>query len=104
MRMTTSPAATPQVEQRTDHNSLGVSSNILTQILCCGIRLETVRFGTVRFGRQFVQAGDFRRLDKPGGFNGSTEHEIETQAQGFQQPRVVRERRLNGAPSWLGFD
>jgi hypothetical protein len=42
--------------------------------------------------------------DKRGGFNGSTQHQIEAQAQGFQQPGVVRERRLNGTPSWLGFD
>jgi hypothetical protein len=27
-----------------------------------------------------------------GGLNGSTQHQIETQAQGFQQLRVVRER------------
>ena len=39
-----------------------------------------------------------------GGFNASTQYQIETEAQGFQQPRVVRERRLNGTPSWLGFD
>jgi hypothetical protein len=45
-----------------------------------------------------------RKPDKRGGFNRSTQHQIETQAQGFQQPRVVRERRLNGTPSWLGFD
>jgi hypothetical protein len=45
-----------------------------------------------------------RSAGNRGGFNGSTQHQIETQAQGFQQPRVVRERRLNGTPSWLGFD
>ena len=29
---------------------------------------------------------------KLGGLNGSTQHQIETQAEGFQQLRVVRER------------
>src|SRR6185369_4846450 len=51
---------------------------------------------------QYPDDQSLRVSHETGGFNGSTQHQIETQTQCLQQLRAIRERRFNGTLPCLG--